>query len=39
LIVAIFIFEAPNEITTPSETGYLNTDMSTTDLQAPIVQG
>jgi hypothetical protein len=39
MIVAIFIFEAPSEITTPNETGYLNTDMSTTDLQAPIVQG
>ena len=26
-IVAIFIFEAPNQITTPGETGYRNTEM------------
>lgn len=27
-IVAIFIFEAPNQITSPSDTGYLNTEMT-----------
>lgn len=33
-IVAIFIFEAPNQITTPYDTGYLNTEM--TDSGAPV---
>ncbi len=28
-IVAIFIFEAPNQITTPRDNGYLNADMPT----------
>ena len=27
-IVAIFIFEAPTQITTPYDTGYLNTEMT-----------
>jgi hypothetical protein len=26
-IVAVFIFEAPSQITTPYETGYLNTEL------------
>ena len=30
-IVAIFIFEAPNQITTPNDTGYLNTELQQTD--------
>jgi hypothetical protein len=38
-IVAIFIFEAPNEITTPNETGYLNTDMAISSSPAPTVPG
>ena len=38
-IVAIFIFEAPNQITTPNETGYLNTDMAISGPQLPTVPG
>jgi multidrug efflux pump subunit AcrB len=26
-IIAIFIFEAPNQIITPNDTGYLNTEL------------
>ena len=35
-IVAIFIFEAPNEITTPSDSGYLNTAMPVAGTAAPV---
>ncbi len=30
-IVAIFIFEAPNQITTPNDRGYRNTELQQTD--------
>jgi hypothetical protein len=38
-IVAIFIFEAPNQISPQNETGYLNTDMSISSTQIPTVPG
>jgi hypothetical protein len=38
-IVAIFIFEAPNQITTPRETGYLNTEMPTAVTAVPTATG
>ena len=38
-IVAIFIFEAPNEIKTQNVTGYLNTEMSTSSTPIPTVPG
>ena len=34
-IIAVFILEAPNQITTPYDTGYLNTEMP--DSGAPVV--
>ena len=38
-IVAIFIFEAPNQVTTPADTGYLNTDMPTAVTTVPTATG
>ena len=38
-IVAVFVFESPNEITTPNETGYLNTDLAISGTQVPTVPG
>ncbi len=37
-IVAIFIFDAPNQITTPSDTGYLNTELQQPD-STPVQTG
>jgi hypothetical protein len=37
-IVAIFIFEAPNQITTPNNTGYLNTDLQQS-VSSPVETG
>jgi hypothetical protein len=38
-IVSIFIFEAPNQVTTPRETGYLNTDLPTAVTAVPSATG
>jgi hypothetical protein len=38
-IVGIFLFEAPNQITTPGDTGYLNAEMPAVTTQIPTAAG
>ena len=38
-IVGIFLFDAPNQITMPGNTGYLNGDMPAISAQVPTAAG